>query len=102
EKSMGTADKGETWDEDAEPPNVDVKGDTLSHYEEYRGFQTLNGGFRRLDPKLRQHFVIDPGKLVLPDLVKTATGIEVVITDKAHTQLRVVNFRRGHGHVKDK
>jgi hypothetical protein len=106
EKEKGTLAHGPTWDEDPEPQGPQTKGDTLSHYEEYRGFWGIDGGqggaWRRLDPKLRQHFVQDLGRIVKPDLVKQASGIEVVLVDNAHQKGRVVNFRRGYGHVHDK
>lgn len=67
------------WDEDSEPAGQATNGDSISLYNEYRGFCILdeNGQrqFARFSPKRKELFVIDKGKLLDTSAWGVASGI---------------------------
>lgn len=75
---------GETATADGDPQPADQKtnGDGMTNYEEYRGFfcsETAGGIIKhiRMNPKSKEIFVIDDGKLLSKKAWETASGIGV-------------------------
>jgi len=67
-RKLGGEARPAEWDEDAEPAGQRTSGDSISLYNEYRGFCTLTEDgqrqFRRLNPKQKELFVIDKANLL--------------------------------------
>ncbi|MDH5641945.1 MAG: hypothetical protein OEY28_11685, partial [Nitrospira sp.] len=94
------------WDEDSQPTGQVDNGDAVSYFEEYRGFFVLEGGrkHKRLDPKVKEIFCVDKGKLLDPELWKGASGITVLKVDTSMVRGasfeepdRIVDFCAGYG-----
>jgi hypothetical protein len=64
EKEMNTFGLDGDWDKDDIPANQRRNGDGYSHYEEYRGFHTLNQDHLRTNPLKKDLFVYDKDGLV--------------------------------------
>lgn len=70
EKTQGVWDRNLSadWDGADDPAGQAVKGDGISLYEKYRGFEILNGVGKevheRLDPKRKHVFIRNPDRLV--------------------------------------
>jgi hypothetical protein len=69
-------------DQETEPKNQKTNGDGMTNYEEYRGFycsKTAGGTVEhiRMDPRVKEMFVIDDGQLLSKKAWEKATGIKV-------------------------
>jgi hypothetical protein len=64
EKEMKSFVRKGDWDEEEIPAYQRSDGDGYSHYEEYRGFHTLNQEHLRTDPLKKDLFVYDKDGLV--------------------------------------
>jgi hypothetical protein len=71
------------WDEEDDPSGQKTNGDGMTNYEEYRGFfaARFNNSppeYMRLNPKQKEMFVIDEGKLLPKIPWQVASGINVL------------------------
>ena len=82
EINNGVQGKSASSDDDSQPPDQKNDGDGMTNYEEYRGFfcsETAGGtiNHKRFNPKSKEMFVIDDGKLLSKKAWETASGIAV-------------------------
>jgi len=104
--------EGETSAADADDdplPKGDHTGDTLSYYEEYRGFQ-VSGGHVRTDNNRKDVFVYDrdqigvgyfPASGMNIHLLQRDEYTKVEVNDPLHENARVVNFNHDFAHLGD-
>lgn len=90
------------WDEDAYPSQPLLKGDGITLYEEYRGFELKGGAHTRLDPRRMELFVVDPLGLLNVKLFENATNLRVLQFDPGQHQALRVDFNAGLGDRKPK
>jgi hypothetical protein len=78
-RALGDEAQPAEWDEDPDPAGQATTGDSISLYNEYRGFCVLgeNGQrqFMRMNPKRKELFVIDKGKLLDTGAWGVASGM---------------------------
>lgn len=93
EKEKGVWDRNLSadWDGADDPAGQAVKGDGISMYEKYRGFEVLNGAGKemheRLDPKRKHVFVRNPDRLVR-EVFETPEGIPESYLAAAECEVR--------------
>lgn len=104
--------EGETSAADADDdplPKGDHTGDTLSYYEEYRGFQ-VSGDHVRTDNNRKDVFVYDRDHLGLGSFPASGMNIHVLrvdeytkveVSDPLHENAKVVNFNHDFAHLGD-
>lgn len=80
EKQNNVYGKPAEWDEESNPKGQATNGDGMTIYEEYRGFLVSDGSggqeYQRMDPTLKEIFVIDKDQIFDISSWKSASGIK--------------------------
>lgn len=107
EHDMGlSGDVSESSDDDDSPAGDGTKGDGLSTYEEYRGFQ-VQGSHIRTNPKMKDLFVYDQddmtlGYFAVSGLALHSLRVEEFTFDTPEARTKnpwVINFNSGFGNL---
>ncbi|HKO50995.1 MAG TPA: hypothetical protein VJV79_24975, partial [Polyangiaceae bacterium] len=98
----GVSDQADEADDDSSPEGDGTPGDGLTLYQEYRGFYDGNEHLDKVDPKVKDFFVLNSARAAtLPGILrfKAISGLDVhfQLTEEELPASRIINANRRVG-----